>query len=602
MSIIKKISKNLKHFLKNHIGILNSHKKYNVKNKLIYIFGVFISFVAIAFIIGVLNFYSFLNREFIANNVEIVEQVSRNIENSFLKLELSKEQAIINFCGTRLYNKEKLSREDIYYGGTETLKSLNHIAKNNKDIKNFYIFNLPNSTVYSAYGLNSYTPIKEQMQDYCSMRIGQMHYEFSENGVRLVEALGNYNKEVTAILRIDYDFAVIKNILENIKFDVSLKGIYFICEQNDFYFNVKNHSLAESDEIEAINKALELEEEVACKIDVLRDNVFIKRDIKNVGCTIAVEFSYFELFFSLFKSYNFPLIILTATIFILIIISWVETQKISYPIQVLTKKMRQFSSTNNMKISMEELRTENEDVIIMAETFNLMLDKVEKLNIENMQKELLRAEANYNMRLAQINPHFIFNSLENLRGLALKEKNYTLSECLFALSQMLRYSLSIEKGEVVLQDELDNLNNYMTLNDERFETPIEVQYYIDEKTLKAPVVKLLLQPIVENSIKYGFRNRKGKNIIRITSQRVENGLTIDIYDNGSGIREDCVKSLNSLLQGKDIYQQDVSNGFGIGLKNISERLQYVFGENSSITVQSEEGKYTRILVNIVYDG
>ena len=596
--MIRKLSEHLKHISENHRERWNAHKRYSVKKKLKIVFGVFICCVSIAFIIGDLNFYSFLNREFIANNEEIVEQISRNIENSFLKLETSKEQAIINFCGTSLYNKEKLSREDVYYGGSETLKFLNDIAKNNEDIKNFYIYNLPNRTVYSAYGQNSYAQIREQMQDYDSLKIGQTYYTFSEDGVRLVQALGNYNRRVTAILRIDYDFDVIKNLLENVKLDVSLRGLYFICDNSDFYFNAKSHSLAEPKEIAALNRAFESDKGASCRTDVLRDNVFIKKDIENIDCTIAVEFSYFELFFSLFKSYNFPLIILAATIFILIIISWVETQKISYPIQVLTGKMSRFGGTDDMKISREELQTENEEFLIMAETFNKMLDKVEKLNMENINKERLRAEADYNMRIAQMNPHFIFNTLENLRGMALKEKNYTLSECLLALSQMLRYSLRIEKEKVVLQDELDNLNNYMTLNDERFESPVEIQYYIDGRTLKAPVVKLLLQPIVENSIKYGFRNRKENNLIKITSYKEAGCLVIDIYDNGNGMKEERVRYLNRLLHGEADACQGVCNGFGIGLQNISERLKYVFSEESSLTVQSEEGKFTCITVKI----
>lgn len=591
----------MKHFLKENIQGANIDKTYNVKKKLKYIFSVFISCVSIAFLIGVLNFYSFLNREFIANNEEIIEQVAKNIENSFLKLETSKEQAIINFCSTSLYSNEKLSKEDIYYGGAETLKLLNEVAKNNDDIKNFYILNIPNDTIYSAYGQNSYIKIKEEMQDYTSLEIGQVYYEFSEDGVRLVQALGNYNKKVTAILRIDYNFDVIRNILENVKLNVSLRGFYFICRDRQFVYNVKEHSFAKEKEIDEISKIFELADHVSCKTDILSDNVIIKTDIEGIGCTIMAEFSYYELFFSLCRSYNFPLIVLSATIFVLIIVSWVETMKISYPIQVLTKKMRQFNETDDMKINMEELHTKNEDVLIMAETFNKMLDEVEKLNVENIQKERLRAEADYNMRIAQMNPHFIFNSLENLRGMALKEKNYTLSECLLALSQMLRYSLNMEKEEVTLQDELDHLNNYMTLNDERFERTVEVQYYIDAKTLKYPVVKLLLQPIAENSIKYGFRSRKENNIIRITSIKGEGCITLEIYDNGAGIEKEHVNTLNGLLQGKETLQQEIYKGFGIGLKNISERLKYVFDERSSITIESEKGKYTRIKVTIVYE-
>lgn len=206
----------------------------------------------------------------------------------------------------------------------------------------------------------------------------------------------------------------------------------------------------------------------------------------------------------------------------------------------------------------------------------------------------------------QINPHFLYNTLEAIRGDALSEGVDYIADITEALSTFFRYSVTDTGNLVTISDELENVNNYFKIQQYRFGEKLELIYESleDEVILELMCPKLTLQPIIENAIFHGLEKRADKGSIRIRMEMTNNKLTIIIIDNGVGMDKDTLEILNNRLKQNTIAyteQEDKNKKGGIALINVCRRIKLLFGENYGIHVYSipEFGTDVRITLPIV---
>lgn len=227
------------------------------------------------------------------------------------------------------------------------------------------------------------------------------------------------------------------------------------------------------------------------------------------------------------------------------------------------------------------------------------------LNSQQLRQEATR-RSEFMALQNQINPHFLYNTLEAIRGDALSEGMDYIADITEALSTFFRYSVTDTGSLVTISDELENIDNYFKIQQYRFGEKLELVYEIPEKDdlLELMCPKLTLQPIVENAIFHGLEKRTDKGTIRISFEMTDTKLNIIIIDNGVGMDSVILDALNSRLkQNSYIYSEgeDKSKKGGIALINVCRRIKLLFGENYGIHVFSipDIGTDVRIALPII---
>ncbi|WP_278568115.1 cache domain-containing sensor histidine kinase [Amedibacillus dolichus] len=218
----------------------------------------------------------------------------------------------------------------------------------------------------------------------------------------------------------------------------------------------------------------------------------------------------------------------------------------------------------------------NDEVHQVAVNFNELLDRIEELvkTVESEQEQ--KRETQFQLLQAQINPHFLFNTLNTLHFLALMNDDKPVGEGISALAKLLRNTITDQKDEVSVAEEIENLKNYIIIQKLRYGDLFETVYNIDEEVKDCKILKFLLQPIVENSILHAFEEDREHQLLTIRAQKYHHYLKISIGDNGKGFKPKERKNSNRNLS-------------GIGIDNISERIRLMYGEKYSMQIQSSIG-------------
>lgn len=193
--------------------------------------------------------------------------------------------------------------------------------------------------------------------------------------------------------------------------------------------------------------------------------------------------------------------------------------------------------------------------------------------------KLRQKEAELNSLQNQINPHFLYNTLESIRGAALYHGIHDIAAMSKALSLLFRYSIS-DRVLVTIKEEMQHLENYMSIQNFRYENKFELVYSVSPELMNYKILKLTLQPLIENSIKHGLEMKLGKGAIKIEILELNNTIKIQISDDGLGIPPKKVEELNrSLVYDKYLSGSEPDRtGTGIGVKNVNSRIKLYFGD------------------------
>lgn len=255
--------------------------------------------------------------------------------------------------------------------------------------------------------------------------------------------------------------------------------------------------------------------------------------------------------------------------------------KLVKEIRIIRKK------DHNHRVEMDS-GDEFEDV---AYQINYMLDNIRDLNTKNTELLKLNNIIEMNQLTAQINPHFLYNTLEIIRNLVLQDS--VMAEGLIVrLTQVLRYSINNSKRDVMLEEDIKYIRDYISIQSCRFGDRFVCNVNIDPECGDCIIPKLVLQPIIENSIKYGFKKKMNLRI-DIHGYRKDNILYLSVKDDGMGTSEEEAERLNESM--KEVYNDTASNG----LRNIARRLWLQYGEESGIRIVNEEGVGFEVILTVV---
>lgn len=295
---------------------------------------------------------------------------------------------------------------------------------------------------------------------------------------------------------------------------------------------------------------------------------------------------------------NIGTAVLLVTCACLIFSTWFILHHISVPVKQMVTDMRDIQKGVQKSLTLPKLS----DLRYVAESVNRTLDVLETSNRRQQemshtlyQTTLAQKQAQLNAYKNQISPHFLFNTLESMRSMAHHYQVPILENMLTSLASLFRYSLR-SNLVVSLREELNHVQYYFNVMDMRTPQRYELRVEVSSEALRHPLLSMVLQPLVENSITHGFRRKRKPCILLLQGQvNEENGmLCLTVVDNGTGIPMEKLQELEQrCFQEKEALHND-----HIGLENVLHRLRLFYGDDFRFSLRSKEGHYTAVTLYI----
>ncbi|SHE39387.1 HAMP domain-containing protein [Seinonella peptonophila] len=284
---------------------------------------------------------------------------------------------------------------------------------------------------------------------------------------------------------------------------------------------------------------------------------------------------------------KYTLIILLIIISIFSLLAWMLAFFITQPLRKLLLAMNKFDPTH---LPQQLITNSKDEIGELHEAFNQLGGRIRQLVTEVQTISSKEKEAELRALQAQLNPHFIYNTLDTTNWMAIENNEWEISQMITSLGDIMRYTINQGNKWVSLAEEIEWVQKYVYIQKTRFEDRFQVNIELEELCLSCLIPHLLFQPFIENAIIHGMEDREGggKIEIRAFTDSSKKQLFVQINDNGQGIRPE------TMLQIKQ------RNNVGIGIRNIHDRLQIEFGTEYGVEIKSEWGKGTNITITIPY--
>ena len=289
----------------------------------------------------------------------------------------------------------------------------------------------------------------------------------------------------------------------------------------------------------------------------------------------------------------FAVVIASTIIFIIIIVFIIKNS--------FARFNRLTVEVSNIKNGTVKKLTEkgNDEISELGKQINSMINSLEKLNQENINRELLAKNAEIRSLQNQINAHFMYNVLETIKMMAEIKEEYDISDAVTTLGNMFRYSMQWSSGMVELEKEINNIKNYLELMNLRQDYEIYLSLNIPKELMKVKIPKMSLQPLVENSVCHGIEDMAEDTSIYIKSFVKDDCVIIEVSDLGVGMSEEKLAEIRNRIN--DTTTFDDAREHGRALYNVQQRIKMYFGKEYGLSVYSQEGAYTKISIQIPLD-
>ncbi len=370
---------------------------------------------------------------------------------------------------------------------------------------------------------------------------------------------------------------------------------YFLTDYSSFYMVDQNGTVLCSDDTDSIGKKLDTswstEAEATDRQRFISDNdiTVLKRHLTYQNCTIYGTIDNQKALGGL---YNMPLLITMCTVISALVLLLVLflTRKTTAPLARLSRKMSKVREGDFMEYMPVEGTTEVRELAI---TYNYMLDDIKNYIDELMNTQQEKRGAEIKALQMQINPHYIYNTLASIKWMVYSNDREKTIKMIDAFISLLRNTISNADEYITIDKEVENLHNYILINQIRYGDAVKVGFDVAESSRDCMIPKMILQPFVENAFFHAFPSgRKGN--INIIMDASDKELDITIKDDGIGMDQSKV---NKVIR-EDTKKEHFS---GIGINNVRERIELIYGERSSLRMDSREGEGTTVHIVLPAD-
>ncbi len=372
----------------------------------------------------------------------------------------------------------------------------------------------------------------------------------------------------------------------NLKQSSILPSLYSREDDLQFYLSDSNGNIFSNADIQTVSN-------VDIKLGTTQftsEGVYLSYKIPEYSCYYIIKINWWSLFES-----GIILSIIIGILFALIIFFMLESLKRmiaqSYaPWNTVIAAMKSVISGNmDTRIPSEETDI---DMKTVCDGFNLMLDTVNDLLSKVSHEEYKLAEAEFSIAQTQIQPHFLYNTLECIHWQAIADGNKKISTMIKALASYYRTCLSKGKAIITWKEELELTKNYLIIQKMRYEEILDYKFSCDESLNEMMIPKLTLQPLVENSIYHGIKSLDNRNgFIHIEAYQTDHEICIKITDNGMHLSNDSIDRINEAIRCGD-------EGFGFGIRNVHYRLLHRYGDKFKLFYSLNPKRETQVTISL----
>lgn len=406
-------------------------------------------------------------------------------------------------------------------------------------------------------------------------------------------------------LYIDLNFSAVRQILDQtlepastgthlMIFDNKGNLIYHTGQNEELWGDIRNEEKLELTRL-IRNAETDINYDRVIRING-KETVFSLMDSETTGWQVIVYTPLSDIYAAGMKNIAGLAVLMVVVLIIAIILGIVLSAQISRPVSILIKAMEKVDKGTVKCVDEKEYNWQDE-MGMLLHSYNQMgqriNDSIEKIYVYQLNQK----QTELRMLQFQINPHFLYNTLNTISSIALLEGVDVIAKISDNLSSMFQYNI---KGSdiVPFEQEVKQVNRYMTIQTIRFPGKYEFTQHIPKSLYEEPVLKFMLQPLVENSLKHAFPKMRDVNRIDLEAYYDGDDIEIRIRDNGIGMNGETVRKLNEELEEMDTRTLVANVDRGIGLRNVNARIRNFYGKGYGIRIRSREGEYTVIQIRI----
>lgn len=476
------------------------------------------------------------------------------------------------------------SRDDIY--------NVAAVAKNGR-----YIINRGDDELTGYVDIESLDWYQAAMESKSGIAVSSSHVQNAIQSsykwvITLSRALvNNQTGEREGLFFVDLNYSAISDLCNNNS--IEEKGYIFVLDaEGNIVYHPKQQLMYGGLKTENIDAIMECEEDSLIIDEGGESKLYTMSKSKRTGWTVVGAAYTSELLKNNEQAQMWYLLVASILLLAVIGISSIISREITKPIRSLRDSMRKVQ--NGQFDTHVEVITENE-IGSLGRSFNLMTSEIQALMEQNVYEQKQKRKSELKALQAQINPHFLYNTLDSIIWMSEAGENDEVVEMTSALARLLRQSISNDKEEVELEKEIEYVKNYLTIQKMRYKDKLEFFIYVDPRVAHVPIIKLVLQPLVENAIYHGIKYKETKGNLKIYARPVDGRVEIVVADDGIGMDEDVMEHIF------DEHRKEQKRN-GVGVPNVQKRLKLQYGSEYGIRYESVKGAGTKAVITIPVDG
>lgn len=476
------------------------------------------------------------------------------------------------------------SRDDIY--------NVAAVAKNGR-----YIINQGDDELTGYVDIESLDWYQAAMESKSGIAVSSSHVQNAIQSsykwvITLSRALvNNQTGEREGLFFVDLNYSAISDLCNNNS--IEEKGYIFVLDaEGNIVYHPKQQLMYGGLKTENIDAIMECREDSLIIDEGGDSKLYTMSKSKRTGWTVVGAVYTSELLKNNEQAQMWYLLVASILLLAVIGISSIISREITKPIRSLRDSMRKVQ--NGQFDTHVEVITENE-IGSLGRSFNLMTSEIQALMEQNVYEQKQKRKSELKALQAQINPHFLYNTLDSIIWMSEAGENDEVVEMTSALARLLRQSISNDKEEVELEKEIEYVKNYLTIQKMRYKDKLEFFIYVDPRVEHVPIIKLVLQPLVENAIYHGIKYKETKGNLKIYARPVDGRVEIVVADDGIGMDEDVMEHIF------DEHRKEQKRN-GVGVPNVQKRLKLQYGSEYGIRYESVKGAGTKAVITIPVDG
>lgn len=582
----------------NYSGILKKLKPKGIQSTIMVIFsGISLSLLLVSGLILYSRFSTVFRKEMVQSTKTLMEQTGESLEDYLVKMR--------QISDTLYYNVIK--ENDFSSETKEIQQKMNLLYAANDE-------NLQSIAIYNRYGrLMAAEPVAEEKKDLDVMKQDwyrqaaekqeNMHFSnphvqnlFDDGSFRYYWVISlsraieitDHGRSQEGVLLVDMDYSVISRMMRQIN-DSSGGQYFYLCDSNgEIIYHPKQMQIGDGVQKENHQAVADYKEGIYQEKFEGENRKVIVNTISYTGWKLVGVLPDSTFTDGIIDIRYFVAMLMLLVAMMLVTINRVVSVRISRPILQLSDSVREYETGKKPDIYIggsTEIRYLGHSIQSFYEKIDILMKEIVWEQTERRKSELAALQS-------QINPHFLYNTLESITWMIEGERNEEASFMITQLAKFFRISLSKGRTVITIRDELQHAQSYMNIQKIRYKNTFSVTFAVAEELYSYCTVKLILQPLLENAIAYGVGAMDDSGEIVVAGERKGRDIILSVKDNGIGMTEEEVEHI--LTDGERISK----HGSGVGLVNVNNRIQILFGKEYGLKVESEPDEGTVVSIRM----